>query len=54
MQRQNIGGREIYLEFQLVGDYVKVSEIDTETNIEAAIVGMPCTTQLQLTRLDGA
>ena len=45
MQWQNIGGRKIYLEFQHVGDYVKVFVIDTETNIEALIVGMPRTTQ---------
>jgi len=51
MQRQNLGGREIYIEFQHVGDYVKVSAIDTETNIEAAIVGTPRTTQQQLTSL---
>ena len=51
MQRQNLGGREIYIEFQHVGDYVKVSAIDTETNIEAALVGTPRTTQQQLTSL---
>ena len=52
MQRQNFGGREIYLEFQLLGDYAKVSVIDADTNIETAIVGTPRTTQQQLTRLD--
>ena len=51
MQRQNICGREIYLEFLHVGDYVKVSAIDAETNIEATIVGTPRVTQQQLTRL---
>ncbi|MDA0230986.1 MAG: serine hydroxymethyltransferase [Proteobacteria bacterium] len=51
MQLQNIGGREVYLEFQRVGDYVKVSAIDAETNIESSIVGASRTTQQQLTRL---
>ena len=51
MQRQNIGGRNIYLGFHRVGDYVKVSAIDAETNVEASIVGSLCTTHQQLTRL---
>jgi hypothetical protein len=51
MQRQNICGRGIYLEFQHVGDYVKLFAIDAETNIEASIVGTPRITQQQLTRL---
>ena len=51
MQRQNIGGREIYLEFHRVGDYVKVSAIDAATNLEVSIVGSTRTTQQQLTRV---
>ena len=51
MQRQNIDGREIFLEFRRVSDYVKVSAIDAETNVEISIVGSPRTAQQQLTRL---
>ncbi len=51
MQRQNIDGRENFLEFRRVGDYVKVSAIDAKTNVENSIVGSPRTTQQQLTRL---
>ncbi len=51
MQRQDIDGRGIFLEFQRVGDYVKVSAIEAETNVEISIVGSPRTTQQQLTRL---
>ena len=48
MQRQIFGGRGNYLEFQLLGDYAKISVIDADANIEAAIVGTPRTTQQQL------
>ena len=51
MRRQKINGREILLEFHHVGDYVKVSAIDTSTNIEASIVGSPRISQQELTRL---
>ena len=51
MQRQNIGGREILLEFHHVGDYVKVSAIDATTNIEASIVASPRVSKQHLTRL---
>ena len=51
MRRQKINGREILLEFHHVGDYVKVSAIDTSTNIEASIVGSPRIRQQELTRL---
>ena len=51
MQRQNIGGREILLEFHHVGDYVKVSAIAATTNIEASIVGSPRVSKQHLTRL---
>ncbi len=50
MRQQNIGGREILLEFHHVGDYIKVSAIDAATNIEASIVGSPRTSKQQLIR----
>jgi len=51
MPRQRIGGREVYLEFHQVGDYVKVSAIDARTNVETSIVGSPRTPQHQLTQI---
>jgi|ETNmetMinimDraft_2_1059921.scaffolds.fasta_scaffold147573_1 hypothetical protein len=51
MNRQRVGGREVYLEFHRVGDYIKVSAIDARTNVEVSIVGSPRTTQRQLTRI---
>ena len=35
------GGREIILEFQHVGNSVKVTAIDPETLVEVSIVGSP-------------
>ncbi len=51
MRRQKFNGREILLEFHHVGDYIKVSAIDSATNIEASIVGSPRISQPELTRL---
>jgi hypothetical protein len=51
MQRRNIDGREIYLEFHQVGDYVKVSAIDAKTNTETSIVGSPRSTQGHLSQI---
>jgi hypothetical protein len=51
MQRRKIDGREILLEFHQVGDYIKVSAIDVDTNIEASIVGSPRSSKQQLTRI---
>lgn len=51
MERKTIDGREVLLEFHQVGDYVKVSAIDTLTNTEASIVGARKATQEELTRV---
>jgi hypothetical protein len=39
------------IEFHRVGNYVKVSAIDPETNTEVSIVGDPRATELELERL---
>ena len=49
--KKEIGGREVILEFQRVGDYVKVSAMDVETLIEASIVGAASASQAELERL---
>ena len=51
MKRQRVDGREVYLEFHRVGDYIKVSAIDVASNVEVSIVGSPRTTQQPLTRI---
>ena len=41
MERKTIGGREVLLEFQQVGGFVRVAAIDPATNPEITIVGSP-------------
>jgi hypothetical protein len=49
--KKEIGGREVILEFQRVGNYVKVSAMDVETLTEASIVGAASASQAELERL---
>ena len=45
------GKGEYLLEFHQVGNVVKVSALDTATNIEVSIVGDPAASQDELTRV---
>jgi len=49
--KKEIGGRGVILEFQRVGNYVKVSAMDVETLTEASIVGAASASQAELERL---
>ena len=49
--KKEVEGREVILEFQRVGDYVKVSAMDVETLTEASIVGAASASQAELERL---
>ncbi len=51
MQRQNVGNREVLLEFHTVGDYVRVSAIDPVSNTEITLVGSRRASERELTRL---
>lgn len=51
MKRAPNHAGEVLLEFHQVGDYVRVSAIDTVTNVEVTVVGSPKVTQDDLTRL---
>jgi len=51
MKRAPNHGGEVLLEFHQVGDYVRVSAIDTVTNVEVTVIGSPKVTQDDLTRL---
>ena len=51
MQRQNVGNREVLLEFQTLGDYVRVSAIDPVSNTEITLVGSRRASERELTRL---
>lgn len=44
------GGREVILEFQQVGNAIKVTAVDPETLIEVSIVGAPEAGEEALTR----
>jgi hypothetical protein len=44
------GGREVILEFQVLGNAVKVTAIDPETLIEVSIVGSATATEETLKR----
>jgi hypothetical protein len=51
MERKNVGGREVLLEFHQVGGFVRVSAIDTQTNTEVTAVGSPNASEAELTQL---
>lgn len=51
MERKNIGGREVLLEFHQVGSFVRVSAIDPQTNTEVTTMGSPNATEAELTQL---
>jgi hypothetical protein len=51
MERRTIGEREVLLEFQRVGEFVKVTAIDPVTLREVSIVGSPRASEAELTRL---
>lgn len=49
--RKQVGDREVILEFQRLGDYVKVSAMDAETLTETSIVGAASVSRAELERL---
>lgn len=51
MERKTVEGREILLEFQRIGEYVKVTAINAATLREVSIVGSPRASEAELTRL---
>lgn len=48
---QNQTGGEVYFEFIVVGNSVKVSAIDAASGVEVAIIGPKATSQEQLKRI---
>lgn len=44
-------GSEIYIEFKQIGQYIKVTAIDSVTGMEASIVGDAKASQAELKRL---
>jgi len=51
MERRTIEGREVLLEFQRVGEFVKVTAMDSVSLHEVSIVGSPRASEKELTRL---
>lgn len=51
MERRNLGGREVLLEFRQVGDSVKVTVIDPTTLREVSVVASPRISEAEMIRL---
>jgi hypothetical protein len=51
MKQRSDDGRDVIIEFHQVGDYVKVSAMDTAILTEISIVGDPSVGEAELTRI---